>query len=736
MPPNFPRKRSTNARPRQSRSKKARVEEWSGTGVGGGVGNERPSIQRQGSARRGARTTNLGITGASGPNTIDGQTSLSSQANTGGTIPFDPSSGSAPLPRDRVVCLVPGTDTLKIGWAEASKPFLVRQLVAYRYNIRPPVDDVEMKDATPPNSNASLSPSRALSELDSLQLSIDRDEGALSEHDAALLTKWRRKRELEIAGLEKILSGSGKKRSIAPKLVPTQGSIHDANVSHIELVPSATNSPPPSLSSTTPRAIYADTILAPKYPPSTSTSVYGPKEPFCRGVWRITPTSSLRSCADEIEDIIRHACETHLNLKSTHQLNGRAVSAVIPEPWHQREITEFIEILLGRIGFRELFLVKESVASTFGAGLSTACVVDIGASKTTVACIEDGLLVPSSLFILNWGSRDIEDAIKLSITDKTFWQLNDKRLVESESLSPYHENMCVTRMREQIRGWKETYAHCIKNPELATQSPAATNPILTYLPHQPATMPTSIPNELLYPSILACVALFHPSIFPTSSLHIEFDRYRQRLLDREYRRQDPTLIPLNRSSYNPSLDSMGMPTVPSYDPAIFNDEPTLVGGNRIAAKKKAEPPQRESPKKETQPAPFKLDRRRKDHQLLLQTYTEEQLIAGAHLIAEEAAKASAAASSSMSTPSSSIMIDSHESVSPDTLLPSSAASAAAPPLSPVETFLAHRMPLHEAICASLQAVATPESQAKLSQAILLTGGGSNIPQLAEALEER
>lgn len=39
---------------------------------------------------------------------------------------------------------------------------------------------------------------------------------------------------------------------------------------------------------------------------------------------------------------------------------------------------------------------QESLAASFGAGLSTACVIDVGATKTTVACVEDGMVLPET----------------------------------------------------------------------------------------------------------------------------------------------------------------------------------------------------------------------------------------------------------------------------------------------------------------------------------------------------
>ena len=48
------------------------------------------------------------------------------------------------------------------------------------------------------------------------------------------------------------------------------------------------------------------------------------------------------------------------------------------------------------IWFAFLHLLQESVSSVFGCGLSAACVVDVGDEKTSICCVEDGLVIPSS----------------------------------------------------------------------------------------------------------------------------------------------------------------------------------------------------------------------------------------------------------------------------------------------------------------------------------------------------
>ena len=49
----------------------------------------------------------------------------------------------------------------------------------------------------------------------------------------------------------------------------------------------------------------------------------------------------------------------------------------------------------------------DSVCTTFGAGIATACVVNIGHSTTSVCCVEDGISIAFTRVQLNYGGSDI-----------------------------------------------------------------------------------------------------------------------------------------------------------------------------------------------------------------------------------------------------------------------------------------------------------------------------------------
>ena len=57
-------------------------------------------------------------------------------------------------------------------------------------------------------------------------------------------------------------------------------------------------------------------------------------------------------------------------------------------------------ILGHSVSFKQIVCQQESLAATYGAGISNACVVDLGAVKTSVACVDDGLVLNETRFVV------------------------------------------------------------------------------------------------------------------------------------------------------------------------------------------------------------------------------------------------------------------------------------------------------------------------------------------------
>jgi actin-related protein len=78
---------------------------------------------------------------------------------------------------------------------------------------------------------------------------------------------------------------------------------------------------------------------------------------------------------------------------------------ILPDSFNKTQIRSLIEMVFG-MGFKAILMHQESVLACYALSLSTACVVDIGATKTTVCCIEDGIMLPRSVIRKDFGGND------------------------------------------------------------------------------------------------------------------------------------------------------------------------------------------------------------------------------------------------------------------------------------------------------------------------------------------
>lgn len=64
-------------------------------------------------------------------------------------------------------------------------------------------------------------------------------------------------------------------------------------------------------------------------------------------------------------------------------------------------------MLLGKMRFKGIFVHTESVLATYSMALPSACIVDIGATKVNVCCVDEGIITPKSLKRKHYGGDDI-----------------------------------------------------------------------------------------------------------------------------------------------------------------------------------------------------------------------------------------------------------------------------------------------------------------------------------------
>lgn len=115
---------------------------------------------------------------------------------------------------------------------------------------------------------------------------------------------------------------------------------------------------------------------------------------------------STAAVISSMETIWLYALKNYLNIAADALPHYSAV-LVVSDIYNRSHLRELTTLLLQRLRFRSCFLLQDHVAATFGAGLSYACVVDIGDEKCSISCVEDGISHPETRVRLSYGGGDV-----------------------------------------------------------------------------------------------------------------------------------------------------------------------------------------------------------------------------------------------------------------------------------------------------------------------------------------
>lgn len=132
--------------------------------------------------------------------------------------------------------------------------------------------------------------------------------------------------------------------------------------------------------------------------------------------------NSKRFLYDDLQLIIEDAIKDQLELKLRTREDCAQYSCVlvIPDYYERTYVTGLLDMAITEFGFGRVCFIQESLAASFGAGFTTCCIVDIGAQKTSISCVEDGMIIDNSRVNLKYGGRDITEAFVKMIIHNHF----------------------------------------------------------------------------------------------------------------------------------------------------------------------------------------------------------------------------------------------------------------------------------------------------------------------------
>jgi actin-related protein 8 len=150
---------------------------------------------------------------------------------------------------------------------------------------------------------------------------------------------------------------------------------------------------------------------------------------------------------DDIRIIIQEALTTQLgmNVRSRKDLAQHSCVIIVPDYYERTYVSSLLDMALTDFGFNRVCFIQESLAASFGAGFTTTCVVDMGAQKTSICCVEDGMCIESSRINLKYGGQDVTDKfMKMMLYDHfPYADINLRRRYDFTLAEELKQKLCT-----------------------------------------------------------------------------------------------------------------------------------------------------------------------------------------------------------------------------------------------------------------------------------------------------
>lgn len=168
--------------------------------------------------------------------------------------------------------------------------------------------------------------------------------------------------------------------------------------------------------------------------------------PIRNGTFNEKDYTNRNQLYHDISKIFEEAFRTQLGITKPKELANYKCVFIIPDLYERIYVTTMLDILIRDLGLGKVCLQQESLSATFGAGYSIACVVDIGAQKTSICCVDEGMCIEESRVNLKMGGLDVtETFIKMMLVDHfPYAEINLKRRYDfllAEELKQRHCSM-------------------------------------------------------------------------------------------------------------------------------------------------------------------------------------------------------------------------------------------------------------------------------------------------------
>ncbi|ORX56811.1 actin-like ATPase domain-containing protein [Hesseltinella vesiculosa] len=180
----------------------------------------------------------------------------------------------------------------------------------------------------------------------------------------------------------------------------------------------------------------------------SSQSSYQFFYPWKHGALNRQDYTSIQAVLGDLETIWMETIRTNLGVEQTLEKYNAVL--VIPDVFDRSYVTDLINMMLEQMKFRAVIVQQASTCATYGAGASSACVVDIGAHTTSVVCIDEGVPFTQSKQLVHVGGDDITKTFTSFLIKNQFpyQQLDVTRFYDWSLVQDLKEKWCTMNEAE------------------------------------------------------------------------------------------------------------------------------------------------------------------------------------------------------------------------------------------------------------------------------------------------
>ncbi|KAB8338919.1 hypothetical protein FH972_021859 [Carpinus fangiana] len=169
--------------------------------------------------------------------------------------------------------------------------------------------------------------------------------------------------------------------------------------------------------------------------------------------------------------IIEEAIKSQLGITQKKDWSQYECVYVVPDLYERNYVTTALDLLIREFGFARVCFIQESLSASFAAGYPTCCIVDVGAQKTSICCVDEGMCIDNSRINLRYGGADItETFMKMMLADSfPYGQINMNRRhdfllaeeLKQKCLTLSVHDVAVQQYECHLRRFKKSTEHYI-----------------------------------------------------------------------------------------------------------------------------------------------------------------------------------------------------------------------------------------------------------------------------------